>query len=149
MSTLIHACCCPYCHQTLEYGDDYRNQVIDCPACQKEMTLPDTPFPMPQQESVIGKFFNSIRNKAEGVRDKRKLKGMLVDAVADGFLTDDEIGQIQAFMAEVDLHPAETEEWSQELFQKAAKSLNSRNLSENASTRLIISNNTSAFLIKL
>ena len=31
---------CPLCSQQLEAPEEYANQVIECPSCQKEITVP-------------------------------------------------------------------------------------------------------------
>ena len=31
---------CPMCQQALEAPEEYANQVIECPACQKPITVP-------------------------------------------------------------------------------------------------------------
>lgn len=31
---------CPKCQQSLEAPDEYANQVIECPSCQNEITVP-------------------------------------------------------------------------------------------------------------
>jgi hypothetical protein len=42
---------CPMCNQQLEAPDEYAGQVIECPACQKEITVPGVE---PVEQKVSG-----------------------------------------------------------------------------------------------
>ncbi|OGV70251.1 MAG: hypothetical protein A2283_00325 [Lentisphaerae bacterium RIFOXYA12_FULL_48_11] len=42
---------CPLCSQQLEAPEEYAGQVIECPACQKEITVP---APQPVQKKATG-----------------------------------------------------------------------------------------------
>ena len=43
---------CPICQQLLEAPEEMTGQVIECPACQKEITIPAAVAPEPVAESV-------------------------------------------------------------------------------------------------
>lgn len=46
---------CPMCNQQLEAPAEYANQVIECPACQKEITVPGSqPVKPPVQQKASG-----------------------------------------------------------------------------------------------
>jgi len=36
---------CPGCQQELEVSDEYSGQVVECPTCETQMTVPEAPAP--------------------------------------------------------------------------------------------------------
>ena len=40
---------CPNCKQVLEAPDDMAGQVVECPACQQQMTIPGAEAAAPQE----------------------------------------------------------------------------------------------------
>lgn len=95
------ACHCPHCQQKLEYPEDGGGQVIPCPNCQGEMTLP----PKPEKKSFLGPLSGKISQMRQNSADKNKLKSVLMDVVADGVLTSEEIEQVRKAMAKQAFHP--------------------------------------------
>jgi len=41
---------CPNCNQVLEAPDDMAGEVVECPGCQQQMTVPQPPEPEPAPE---------------------------------------------------------------------------------------------------
>ena len=41
---------CPSCKQVLEASDDMAGQVVECPACQQQITIPCPETAAPQEE---------------------------------------------------------------------------------------------------
>jgi hypothetical protein len=122
LTTTLHQCSCPHCSSALEYDGAYSGQVIDCPCCQKPLTLPEKPFE-PEKSGVVTSLFNKLKQVRQTAQEKSILKQKILDAVSDGVLTTEELAQIRAFMSETGLPESEVEDWSREIFVKAVESL--------------------------
>ncbi len=112
------ACICPHCEQKIEYPEELSNQVIPCPTCQGELTLPQSAKP-----GLIDSLVAKWKIARENAADKRKLVSLLCDAVADGILTPEEITQIEQLMSETGLSIQDLARARRAIFKNAMKSL--------------------------
>jgi hypothetical protein len=128
MNATLHKCSCPHCSQNLEYEDAYAGQQIDCPSCNGSLKLPEIPFVEPKPGLVEG-WFEKLRAVKESVEDKAALREMLMDAVSDGVLTNEEIRNIQSFIATTGLSEDVVQDWSVKLFRRAFESLEANDIS--------------------
>jgi DNA-directed RNA polymerase subunit RPC12/RpoP len=56
---------CPSCGQVLEAPDDMRGEVVECPGCQQQITVPDAPSDTPKKPAAILAVGNKCPNCGE------------------------------------------------------------------------------------
>lgn len=119
------ACSCPHCEQKLEFPEDGCGQVIACPNCKGDMTLP----PKPEKQSFLKLLSGKISEMRQDATDKSKLKSVLMDVVADGVLTIEEIEQVRQVMSEKGLTFDDISRWRKELLRHAVEALDTHGVS--------------------
>ena len=112
-------CTCPHCQQNIEYSDDDSDRVIECPSCQGQMTLP----PRPEKQSFVGMLTTRIKEARHTAANKSLLKSVLMEVVADGVLTEDEITRVHQVMAETGLTQQDIARWRFDLFGRAMRAI--------------------------
>src|SRR6267142_6275821 len=118
MSTQYQRCTCPHCSQDIEYAAEMSAQVIECPGCQKPLTLPES-APAGPKQGFISSVVHKLKQVGKTVIDKRSLKKLLFDAVADGVLTADETSQIRSLMENAGIDESVLSQWGHGLFKRA------------------------------
>lgn len=92
--------------------------------CSQPMTLPAAVAAPPQRS-----FFQRFKDAGQSVLDKRRLKALVLETVADGELTADELAQIEAVLAEKGIDRSVISEWGADILERAVDSIDRMNVS--------------------
>lgn len=118
-------CSCPFCKQSLEYPSDAGSQIVPCPTCANEMTLPQAQAP-PAGDGFFAGLLRKFQESRQAALDRKELKRLCMDAVADGVLTEEEEMACSDFMLVNGVTKAEMVGWRKEAFDRALRSVEDR-----------------------
>lgn len=92
--------------------------------CAKPIALPAAIQPLAPRG-----LFQRFKDAGRAMLDKRKLKDLVLEAVADGVLTDNEWSQIEAVLSEKGIDRRAITDWSEEILERAVNAIDRTNVS--------------------